>query len=320
MATFTSTAPVRANSGQALKDWVQLTHDAMIAIGCIQTADTGQIVLEDISEPSSGANYSIGYRIYELNDSLSSEHPIFIKIVFAPRRITNQTAEYAAPGGYVQVGFSTDGAGNISGTLLVNSYTYDAYTGSSSSPGYHPNPLTMACKMDGYLCLGVGIGCAWQTIYVSATAHFIIIKRTLDQNGNYDGKGCVALFTSGSCHLSNKGEINYQWGGKDPSYLGGIQTSPLVLPRVPSIDGLIQACAIDLTGWNYTRIDTDIVGLIESSALRGSNITLSADGIEEKNYLVIPMYTGSGDYTQRGLSADVDTRYRNLGAIAVRFE
>jgi hypothetical protein len=321
MATYTSNIPVAAKSAQDLIDWVQLTHDAMIAIGCVQTADTGQLDINSIAEPTAGTNYTLGYRVYEINDSLSSSFPIYIKIVFAPLRVCNQTTQHAAPDGYIQVGFSTDGAGNVTGPILGNAYTYSSYTGSSTIPSYASNCLSAACKLDGYLFLSIGIGSVFFANAYNGTPFFLYLKRTVDANGNPDGNGCVVAYPSGAAQIYTKVELKYQWGGRTTAYTGPEQYSPTILPRMSSVNGLIQANAVDFSGWNYNFIDNDIVTVILSSVTTGSNLKLSSDGITEKNYLVIPMFTDvASNFINKGLHVNVDNRYPNLGALAVRFE
>lgn len=322
MATYTSNIPLRGNTAKALKDWVQLTHDALVSVGCVQTADTGQLSIGDINAPVAGQHYVLGYRIYEINDSLSSTYPIYIKIVFAPRRLSNTTTEYAVPGGYIQVGFSTDGNGSITGPLLCNAYTFDGYSSNSSVVIYPNNCLSAACKLNGYLFFGIGFGEAWNTGYgYCATSFFLYLKRTVDISGNYDGNGCVVVFPSGNSGFTGKAELRYQWGGKSPAYTGPIQTSPNTLPRIASINGLIQANASDFSGWNYNYIDSDMASLVLSSVTPNTNIKLSTDGVIEKNYLVIPLLTDSeSNFNNKGLHIEIDNRYRSLGALAVRFE
>lgn len=321
MATYTSNIPLRGNTAKALKDWVQLTHDSLVSVGCVQTMDAGQLLIGNIVEPTIAVNYVLGYRIYELNDSLSSTYPIYIKIVFAPRRLTNST-EYAIPGGYIQVGFSTDGNGSITGPLLCNAYTFDGYSSNSSSVIYPNNCLSAACKLNGYLFFGIGFGEAWNTGYAyCATSFFLYLKRTVDGSGNPDGNGCVVVFPSGNSSFTGKAELRYQWGGKTPAYTGPIQTSPNTLPRMSSINGLIQANASDFSGWNYNYIDSDMASLVLSSVTPNTNIKLSTDGVIEKNYLVIPLLTDSdSNFNNKGLHIEIDNRYKSLGALAVRFE
>ncbi|MDG3555635.1 hypothetical protein P7L54_06680 [Acinetobacter bereziniae] len=322
MATYTSNIPLRANNLQSLRDWIQLTHEALLSVGCVQTADTGQLTLAEIGAPVSGQHYVLGYRIYEINDNLSSSYPIYIKIVFAPRRLTNTSTEYAVPGGYIQVGFSTDGSGSITGPLLCNTYTFDGYTSNSSTVIYPNNCLSAACKLNGYLFLGIGFGEAWNIDYqYCATSFFLYLKRTVDVSGNPDGKGCVVVFPSGNSNFSNKAELRYQWGGKTPAYTGPIQTSPNTLPRMSSINGLIQANASDFSGWNYNYIDSDMASLVLTSVTPNTNIKLSTDGVTEKNYLVIPLLTDTAsNFNNKGLHMEIDNRYKSLGALAVRFE
>ncbi|ENX57653.1 MULTISPECIES: hypothetical protein [Acinetobacter] len=324
MAKFTSNVRVRTSSAQDIKDWVKLTHDAMIAVGCIQTSDTGQLDISSIAEPTAGTNYVLGYRVYEINDSLSSTYPIYIKIVFAPRRMSNSSGEQASPGGYIQVGFSTDGAGNIVGPILCDNYTFNSYTSASLTVAYFSNCLSAACKSNGYLFLAIGLGGTFLNNgsgSANSTSFFLYLKRTVDSNGAPDGNGCVVVYASGSPLYSSKTELKYQWGGRSTAYTGPEQYSPTVQPRMSSINGLIQANAADLSGWNYSFIDSDLVSLVLSGVTTGTNLKLSTDGITEKNYLVIPIfYSNSNDANNKGLHIEIDNRYKNLGALAVRFE
>lgn len=87
--------------------WGLALHNAIVAAGLTNTADTGQIDFATVNIPGSGSG---GYKIYRFNDALQATAPIFIRIDFG-------TYTTDIPQIYAQIGTSTDGAGNLTGTV-----------------------------------------------------------------------------------------------------------------------------------------------------------------------------------------------------------
>lgn len=321
MTTFTSSSNVFADSAAALAAWVQLTHDAMIAVGCVQTSDAGQLQIGDITEPTAGVSYTLGYRVYELNDALSGDYPVYIRLVFAPRRLNNSSAQFATPGGYFVVGFATDGNGNIQGAYAGNYYTYTAFTGSTSSGSMlAPGPLTAACKLDGYLAFFVGVGCARNSnANAVATACAFVIRRTLDSSGLPTGDGVCVSFPGDSpgYRPADFPDLSFQWLLRSPASAGSIRSPAFGAPAVGTVNGLVQAVPANLSDANVSFVDPFQVAVLRSAVTAGSIIQLSLDDFADHNYLVIPANSSTASV---GAPFVIDSRNRYGYALAVRFE
>jgi hypothetical protein len=79
------------------------------AMGLVQTADTGQINWTTVANP--GSNVFAGYEIWRFNDALQATVPVFIRVEYWGSLSSGN--HYAHK---IQIGFATDGAGNITGT------------------------------------------------------------------------------------------------------------------------------------------------------------------------------------------------------------
>lgn len=325
MATFTSLNMVRGDTADQLKEWVQLTHEAMLAVGCVQTDDTGQLDIENINEPPSGTNYTLGYRVYELNDSLSSTHPVYIRIDFTPRRFAATNTTMAAVCTRCTVGFATDGEGNLVGPVLNNFYTY-----SSNSSGYNGTvqhnsaPLSFACKLDGYLAVGIGLGAGKHSSVRSyATATLFVVKRGRKNDGSLDGDRVVVFSpgASGATNVVNYPEVSYQWGSRSPVALGEMLSPAFGCPALAVVDGLVVATPAIANNGEFEWMDTDIVAVPLPTVTKGQIISLSLDGVNETPYLVLPGASGNTDVDAAGSPCWVpDSRNRYGYTVALRFE
>jgi hypothetical protein len=97
-----------SNAGDAaFRAWGKGLSDALVAVGMVRTADTGQINWTTATAPAN--NYS-GYEIFRFNDALQTTHPLFLKI------------EYGAPASgapqiRTQFGKGSNGAGALTGAF-----------------------------------------------------------------------------------------------------------------------------------------------------------------------------------------------------------
>jgi hypothetical protein len=99
------------NSTDALfRAWVAAFDTAMLAIGLLHTADTGQIDTSTVLKPSAGSQ-SRGYIMYKPNDGLTD---YYVRIDFG-----SGLAGALQPTIYATVGWTTDGAGNLTGTQVT---------------------------------------------------------------------------------------------------------------------------------------------------------------------------------------------------------
>lgn len=129
MSTTTFAAPPYNGAGSAtnIRVWVQAIHDALTALGFVQTTDTGQIDLATVITPET-SHTKAGYEIWRFTDVLQSTAPIFFRIDYG-------TAGVTTPQMWVTVGTGSNGAGAISGVLIPESRTGGNSSGSSTVAG-----------------------------------------------------------------------------------------------------------------------------------------------------------------------------------------
>jgi hypothetical protein len=92
--------------------WAYGVHSKILACGLVATSDTGQ--QSWAGPPAVGSVIAGAYNLYAFNDSLQTTAPIILKIIWLNAGIT------------VQVGNTTDGAGNFPGTS-TSSMPYTMY-------------------------------------------------------------------------------------------------------------------------------------------------------------------------------------------------
>ena len=90
----------------AFQAWASSWHTAILSIGLVQTADTGQINFGTVILPGASQTKA-GYAIYAFADSLQGTYPCFIRVDFG----TSSSVSY--PSLWFQVGTSTNGAGTL---------------------------------------------------------------------------------------------------------------------------------------------------------------------------------------------------------------
>lgn len=106
MATSAANLPSFFNSDADFRTWAQGIHNALAALGLVQTADTGQINLATTTKPTV-ANAVAGYEIWRLADALQATAPVFIKLEYGVGVSVDRASLF------VTVGSGTNGAGTI---------------------------------------------------------------------------------------------------------------------------------------------------------------------------------------------------------------
>lgn len=142
----------------------QELHDALIAIGLVQTSDTGQ--LADFSGVTSDipgrTDVYYGFRIYRFNDSLQSESPVFLRVQFECRGGTSAYS-WDIPNFGLRIGSGTDGAGNLINASTIRrapNYRASSSSGTPSSMAYTGNLQSYAYHGEGLLWVMLkGGGC-----------------------------------------------------------------------------------------------------------------------------------------------------------------
>jgi len=150
--------------------WASAIHNALSAVGLVNTSDTGQINLATVTNP--GANTSGGYEIWRFNDANQSNDPIYFKIEYGCGTTTSR------PSLRWTFGTGSNGSGTISNAssqIIVNS--------GISSP---TNPELHVCHVDGALIVFDDTATASAT---GSTCMTMVLERFRDANG--------AVITSG---------------------------------------------------------------------------------------------------------------------------
>lgn len=107
-ATSNNTIYASNSTDAMFRAWASFIDAAML-LGLIGTADTGQVNLTTVTKPSV-VSTSQGYKVYRTNDALTT---IYIKIEFG------SGTNILYPSVWITVGTNTDGAGTITGTVLL---------------------------------------------------------------------------------------------------------------------------------------------------------------------------------------------------------
>lgn len=168
MSTVTPTTLFRNNTDAEFRAWAKAFHDALVAFGWVQTADTGQINLTTATKPAVLLTYS-GYEIWRADDALQATYPVFLKIEYG-----SGSNNVAYPGLRITGGTGSDGAGNLTGRVGA---TLSAHAGASL-------PASVAQKWSGgterfVVCINGG----------AAPSPIIFCERITDTSGNPMGGG-----------------------------------------------------------------------------------------------------------------------------------
>lgn len=117
MAVRTSSLTGSNSTDAGFRLWINEIHNSLIAFGWLQTADTGQINFTTVTRPVATSTYQ-GYAIYQMNDSLQSACPVFLRLDFGTGAGTD------APSVKTQICIGgTNGAGTLTGNITPSGFT-----------------------------------------------------------------------------------------------------------------------------------------------------------------------------------------------------
>lgn len=320
MATWQDTITADTRTQGGVTALIAKTHEAMIAVGCVQTDDTGQLDLDSYPPIVSGTTTNHGYRVYELNDSESAEHPVFIKLEFVTRRNGNPDCLMLET--WVTVGFATDGAGQVLAPRAVANTPNTGYPGGSGLvPAVTSNAPCFACKHDGFLFLLVGCGymkySGGSNIPAQTAAVFAI---------SHHPRG-ITLFHSHNVHAtqapsaSNPNELAHTVVDRVSEVTVGPYQRTLPMVQPASAGGSIIAVPALVCGAQSAWFDPNIVSVPVSAVSLSTTVELSLDDVEDATYLVLPQATAANAAGLVGRIV-VTADYRDVfgRAIAVRWE
>lgn len=92
------------------QSWVDALHAQFLAVGLVQSSDTGQLVSPCVAARPGTSAYA-GYRIWRFNDALQATVPIFIKVEYGIGTVADR------PALRIQCATGTNGAGTLSGQV-----------------------------------------------------------------------------------------------------------------------------------------------------------------------------------------------------------
>lgn len=166
-ATF-SVAPSNASDAN-FRVWGKALSDALQAIGCIKTADTGQIDWATVARAAI-SSYA-GYEIRQLPaGTLQTACPVYLKIEFG----AGTTQTYCAL--RITVGRATDGAGNLTGIVSSQIVLANGSTSTTATDSY------VSCDAN-YMCWALWTGSA------SSIINIFYVARPRDASGTALGTG-----------------------------------------------------------------------------------------------------------------------------------
>ena len=172
MAVSSPTMLTAFASNEEFRAWAQAIHDALIAVGMVQTADTGQVDLTTVNKPGT-ANNSAGYRIYRFSDALQATAPVFIKIEFGTG------ADASRPSLWTTVGNNTNGAGTLTGQVSTRVQSAPSAT-----------PATGLCRFSG------ATNRLMMNLYfaeANGRSMILCVERSHDANGDDNGTAALIL-------------------------------------------------------------------------------------------------------------------------------
>lgn len=271
-------------TGDDLGAVIDLFHEGMLAVGCVQTADTGQVSSEGLPDPVPTTAFNLGFRTYELNDSLSSTYPVIIRADFKSQRFTTSTAVHA-PSIRISVGFETNGAGTLVGSFLDLGDPWGANT-TSGAPVATAPALSIACWLDGYLCMVLGVG-AYANLSASITPALFSLCRTHGLDGKPDGRG-VILFSpvNNASNLSGQ-EMLYVGGVLRSSGGGASRRDPIPVGSMRSYNGVMVAHSWDTRVIDVIPAPPYLIA-IPQEYNTGAILNLGLDGWGTNPYFPIP--------------------------------
>jgi len=100
--------------------------NALIAMGWVQTGDTGQVDWSTVTRPGT-VNTVAGYEIWRMADALQSTNPVFMKLEWGTGNVS-----IAQPTMWVQIATGSNGSGSLTGPTSTRHRTCVSSTSTSS--------------------------------------------------------------------------------------------------------------------------------------------------------------------------------------------
>lgn len=308
-----------AGSGTAIRAWAQKVHDALVAVGMVQTSDTGQINLATVTAPSAAAT-AAGYEIWRFNDTLQATAPVFFKLEYG------SGSAAANPQLWITVGKGSDGAGNITGTLFSRRSGISGGTTNGNPAG----------TGTGYASSGAGCCLALLPFAEGFTGRYqpgFILERSRDDAGNATPDALVliatgvynSLPTANSAVSASYEAVNYSDTSKSAA---GIV--PVVVPA--TVNGAALSSSTSVAAGSIGPVWPWIIfvpGLAPFQCLTGmtfsagdapsGTFTTHALGAQ-RTYRAIPIAEGHAGYGVAQTMGATALTQNNQTGLAIRWE
>jgi hypothetical protein len=112
MATYgPKNLPAYLSTDQDFRTWVAGVRAALLAVGLVQTSDSGQIDTATVARPTT-MNTVAGYDIFRFDDAAQATCPVFIKFLYGTGGTPGSLNDVGLT---PQVGQGTNGAGTLTG-------------------------------------------------------------------------------------------------------------------------------------------------------------------------------------------------------------
>lgn len=195
LSSWTST--VNVTSDALFRTEMQAIHDAIVAVGLVQTSDTGQVTISSMTRPAT--NIAAGYEIFKFNDSLQTNGaPVFIKIEYGTGNNTSTCSVWFT------VGTSTDGAGTITGNQTSR---YQLQNSAATAGTFTSGMSGSSSRLTFVWCNNGG----------NTISHWATIERLLDSSGANTSTGFVFMYASRTLgNTGNACQVVYYSGNQPP--------------------------------------------------------------------------------------------------------
>lgn len=266
----TTTSVIDQTSDAGFRAWVADFIAQLLAVGIVQTADTGQINTASVNRAA--ANNDAGYAVFRFDDSLQATAPIFFKVYFGSG--FNNTV----PRIRVQVGTASNGTGTVSGAGSANTDTVSMNNAILSTV---TNYSSYFCCID---------GCVWWSLKIgagSANAAYSHYKlgRTVDNDGDPTADGVIQTIVAGNAVGSTTARTIMF--GTSTVYNGGTITNwalvhyNVTISLVGGVPQVFKCYYIT----PRSRPDIFAVLVLDSECARGVELQATVVGATQRNYI-----------------------------------
>lgn len=272
-----------------LKDWVIKFQQNIEIAGLVQTSDSGQMDISNITNLlAAGQDY--GYLIYRLNDSEQNENPIFIKFTLYTGQFGGAAFTVATMA--VEIGSSTNGAGAITGSRIAKFNYYNSGAGNART--MIPSTPSFAIHSEGRFAIALGVGAYKQMSY---DRYFCGLYLDIQRFKSTDGVSAYKVIANSEAYYSSAPALNEAMVLKKTT-IGGAFSLPWGRSLTPYI-GRTNAQSIDgdqIVQRTYYEapcltVDPCLVMYANGVITSGDIFTAAVDGIERK-YIALGAGTG----------------------------